>query len=81
MIGRLPDKDLSMLEERIKRASLQRPPPGSAPVPAQQIQQPIPQVSESRELPMKNRNIGAPGKYSSHKYASESHPVAKSPFF
>ena len=28
MIGTLPEKDLSMLEERIKRCSLTRPPPG-----------------------------------------------------
>merc|ERR1711899_62021 len=31
MIGNLPDKDFSMLEERIKRASKSRPPPGSGP--------------------------------------------------
>ena len=41
MIGNIPDKDMSMLEERIKRASKSRPPPGgpvaaAAPAPVQE---------------------------------------------
>jgi len=64
MIGRLPDKDLSMLEERIKRASIQRPPPGSIPLPPQQQPQPAVPVADSREPPTKNRNIAAPGNFS-----------------
>jgi hypothetical protein len=67
MIGNLPEKDLSMLEERIKRSSLTRPPPGSngpaAPVAAAP---PPPQPSQpSNDLRSgipanRNRNIPAP---------------------
>ena len=67
MIGNLPDKDISMLEERIKRASKSRPPPGSGPTassaappapareePPEPVAQP---VSTGLPRPGTNRNI------------------------
>lgn len=66
MIGNLPEKDLSMLEERIKRVSLTRPPPGSGGPPPPAVAAPAPQpVLPSQEprsgIPAnRNRNIPAP---------------------
>lgn len=75
MIGNLPEKDLSFLEERIKRSQLSRPPPGStgplvaaaAPVAAAPPPQPVqPAIPEPRSgipgIPgNRNRNIPPPG--------------------
>ena len=39
-INNLPEKDMAMLEERIKRQSKTRPPPASVAAPQPQMQQP-----------------------------------------
>lgn len=75
MIGNMPEKDMSFLEERIKRSQLSRPPPGStgptvaaaaAPVaaaPPPQPQPAQPAIPEPRSgIPgNRNRNIPPPG--------------------
>lgn len=76
MIGNLPEKDMSFLEERIKRSQLNRPPPGSGgpapaalaapaaamPPPPQPQAAPPPSIPEPRSgIPgNRNRNIPAP---------------------
>lgn len=59
LIGHLPEKDMAMLEERIKRASKSRPPP-SAPEPAAPPPQQKTSVG-SRQIPNNNKNAGRPG--------------------
>ncbi len=49
-IGNLPEKDMAMLEERIKRLSKTRAPPGSNAAPAAVKQEPVPVVA-SRGIP------------------------------
>lgn len=54
MIGNLPDRDMAMLEERIKRTSKSRPPPGvtSAPAPAApEPEPPMPSAAAPTGLP------------------------------
>ena len=62
MIGNIPDKDMSMLEERIKRAAKSRPPPGgpvaAMPPPVQDPPEPAaPPVATGLPRPGTNRNM------------------------
>merc|ERR1719464_2615871 len=62
MIGNIPDKDMSMLEERIKRAAKSRPPPGgpvaAMPPPVQEPPEPAaPTVATGLPRPGTNRNM------------------------
>ena len=68
MIGNIPDRDLQMLEERIKRTSKSRPPPGSsAPqAPVQAAPAPVPEPMAPPQQPTGlprpgNRNISSAG--------------------
>lgn len=71
MIGNLPDRDMSMLEERIKRASKSRPamsapappepePAPVAPPPVQNTGLPRPGSTSNRNAPSGLRRFGAP---------------------
>ena len=61
MMGRIPEKDKDMLEERIKRVSKSRPPPGgpvaAAPAPAQEPSQPPSPAATGLPRPGSNRNL------------------------
>ena len=64
MIGNIPDRDMAMLEERIKRTSKSRPPPGSSapPAPVQAAPEPMAPPQQPTGLPRPgNRNIPSAG--------------------
>ena len=60
MVGNLPDRDMAMLEERIKRTSKSRPPPSSNGPPA--AAQPPPEPIAPPEVPSRpNSGLPRPG--------------------
>ena len=65
MIGNLPDRDMAMLEERIKRVSKSRPPPGSSnngPSAASMMPPPPEPAAPSSEIPSRpHSGVPRPG--------------------
>ena len=61
MIGNIPDRDMAMLEERIKRQSKSRPPPGSSNGQASEPQPPPEPVVRPQEVSRPNSGLPKPG--------------------